>query len=292
MKNIIFSINGGLGKHIAATAVCEAIKSNFPESRLFVLAAYPDPFLNNPFVYRVYRHGYTPYFYEDVIQDNDVSMFLHDPYDCPEYILNDIHLIEAWCKIHNIKYSGEQPRLYLADAEILNLQSQLSLSKPLLVFHPFGGPDNQTFSYNWNRDLSFPVAQTLVNALHTKYDIIQIRNQNQPHLKHAGSLDTSIRSLFCVLTLSHQRLLIDSFSQHAAAALNMSSTVCWITNTPKKIGYSIHRNISANISDNEKNIHTVDSVLDKYDFSGNRQWQCPYTSVEDIFNIDEILAAF
>ena len=45
--NIIFQINGGLGKCIMATAVCAAIKKKYPKSNLIVISAYSDVFLNN-----------------------------------------------------------------------------------------------------------------------------------------------------------------------------------------------------------------------------------------------------
>jgi hypothetical protein len=36
------------------------------------------------------------------------------------------------------------------------------------------------------------------------------------------------RSIAILLQLADKRLLIDSFAQHMAAALNVKSTVCWI----------------------------------------------------------------
>ena len=50
--NIIFGIDGGLGKSIMATAIVQAIKKKFKKSNLVVVTAYPDVFLNNPFVNR------------------------------------------------------------------------------------------------------------------------------------------------------------------------------------------------------------------------------------------------
>ena len=52
----------GLGKHVCATAVAKCIKTNHPDRELIVVCAYPEVFLNLPFVDRVYRIGITPYF--------------------------------------------------------------------------------------------------------------------------------------------------------------------------------------------------------------------------------------
>ena len=76
----LFHIEGGLGKHIAATAVARAIKSNHPDRELIVVCAYPEIFLNLPFVNRVYRIGMTPYFYDDFINGKDTIIFKQEPY--------------------------------------------------------------------------------------------------------------------------------------------------------------------------------------------------------------------
>jgi hypothetical protein len=53
-KYSIFHIEGGLGKHVAATAVARAIKKNHPERDLIVVCAYPEIFINLDFISRVY----------------------------------------------------------------------------------------------------------------------------------------------------------------------------------------------------------------------------------------------
>ena len=59
-KFSIFHIEGGLGKHVAATAVAKCIKNNHPDRELIVVCAYPEVFINLSFVDRVYRIGVTP----------------------------------------------------------------------------------------------------------------------------------------------------------------------------------------------------------------------------------------
>jgi uncharacterized phage-like protein YoqJ len=41
MKYVIFFPQGGIGKHIAATAVAENISKNFPDRKLIVICPYP-----------------------------------------------------------------------------------------------------------------------------------------------------------------------------------------------------------------------------------------------------------
>ena len=49
-KYSIFHVEGGLGKHIAATAVAKTIKNNYPDRKLIVVCAYPEVFLNLSFI--------------------------------------------------------------------------------------------------------------------------------------------------------------------------------------------------------------------------------------------------
>jgi uncharacterized phage-like protein YoqJ len=87
MKYSIFHLQGGIGKHIAATAVARAIKNNHPDRKLIVICAYPDIFINLSFVDRVLTLGNTSYFYQEYIQDKDSIIFHHEPY----YTTNHIH---------------------------------------------------------------------------------------------------------------------------------------------------------------------------------------------------------
>jgi len=62
--NIIFQIDGGLGKCIMSTAICKIIKENNPDSELIVVSGYPDVYLNNPSVDKAFAFGEEKYFYE------------------------------------------------------------------------------------------------------------------------------------------------------------------------------------------------------------------------------------
>ena len=53
--NIIFQIDGGLGKSIMATAMVKVIKNRYKNSNIVVVTAFPDIFLNNPHIHEVYN---------------------------------------------------------------------------------------------------------------------------------------------------------------------------------------------------------------------------------------------
>ena len=88
-----------------------------------------------------------------------------------------------------------------------------------------------------------------------------------------------------LLTVSQKRLLIDSCLQHAAAALNLPSTVLWVGTHPHVFGYDMHHNIMPRDA-LENNTSYIDSLFFDYDFNGPEH-EYPYDS-DDIFNLQEI----
>ena len=66
-KYLVWHIQGGLGKNIAATSLIKDIKNTYPDRKLIMVVSYPEIFLNNLYVDRVYQIGQTPYFYQDYI---------------------------------------------------------------------------------------------------------------------------------------------------------------------------------------------------------------------------------
>ena len=102
MKNLIFSVNGGIGKSITATAVCKAIKKKYPSDKLIVLSGYPEVFSNSKDVDMAFGFGQEAYFYSKYIENQDVIIMANEPYNVTEHILCQEHLIETWCKMYDI----------------------------------------------------------------------------------------------------------------------------------------------------------------------------------------------
>ena len=65
-KYVVWHIEGGLGKNVAATALISSVKKQHPDRKLILVVSYPEVFLNHPDIDRVYRIGMTSYFYEDL----------------------------------------------------------------------------------------------------------------------------------------------------------------------------------------------------------------------------------
>lgn len=293
-KYSIFHVEGGLGKHVASTAVAKSIKKTHPERELIVVCAYPEIFINLEFVSRVYRHGHTPYFYQDYIKDKDFLMFKHEPYFTTEHIKKETSLIENWTKLYELEYSGELPEIKFNYRQHQYNRNLWSRNKPIFLIHTNGGlMDKQPYPHSWTRDMPQYIYKPVVDAFKDSHHIIQICRDESQSINHS-SVEVITQSLlnmelFGLVEMSDKRLLIDSSLQHAAAALNKPSTVLWVGTSPKVFGYELHRNIVANLNDDEFKL--PDSYLFDYNFTGTLH-ECPVLEQTTMFDVNEIIDSF
>jgi uncharacterized phage-like protein YoqJ len=290
-KYSIFHIEGGLGKHVVATAVARSIKKTHPDRELIVVCAYPEIFLNLEFTSRVYKHGNTPYFYQDYIKDQDFLMFKHEPYFSTEHIKKESPLIETWCKLYNLEYSGEMPEIQFNYRQQQYNYRLWNRNKPIFLIQTNGGPlENQTFLHSWTRDIPPYLYESVINEFKNTHHIIQICRDEAQTISIPGvetiTHPLSNMELFGLVNMSDKRLLIDSSLQHAAKALNKPSTVLWIGTSPKVFGYNSHTNISANLSD--ETFKLPDSYLFDYNFLGSL-YECPVIDSTNMFDVKEVI---
>jgi hypothetical protein len=284
---IIFQVSGGIGKSVAATAVCSAIKKQYPKDELIVITGYPDVFLQNPNVSRVLAFGNLNYFYPDHIEGQDSKLLLQDPYNEEDFIYQRGHLIEVWCKMNGIKYNGEPPEIFITAKEKTTFAPMFASEKPIMVIQTNGGVPNQTDKYSWPRDLPINTAQQVVNAFVHEYNIVHIRRQDQLPLQNTYPVTAEFRQLAVLLMMSSKRLFIDSFAQHVAAALGLPSLVCWIANTPSQFGYSLHTNLIAAQPTLKPELRNA--VFNKYNIMG-QPVDFPYNSEAEIFSAEQIIS--
>jgi len=222
-KYLVWHIQGGLGKNIAGTALIRDIKKFYFDRKIIMVVSYPEIFLNNPNIDRVYQIGQAPYFYQDYIENKDVIVFKHEPYDQTGHITKKKHLIENWCDLLGIKYSNQQPEIYVNYIQKMTT-GLWKRSKPVMVLQTNGGPANQQYSYSWTRDMPIEVAEELVNRYKNEYHIVQITRVDGYPLEGVERVDKSLSNmeLFALLIEAKKRILIDSCLQHAAAAFKLT----------------------------------------------------------------------
>lgn len=287
-KYLIWHIQGGLGKNVAATSLCKDLKETYPDRKFILIASWPEVFLNNPYVDRVYQLGQTPHFYEDYVDGKDVIIFKHEPYHQTSHITRSKHLIENWCDLLGIPYKQQQPQIFINYPQQM-LRGLWLRSKPIMVLQTGGGPtQGQKYSYSWTRDMPIEVAQKIVQKFQNQYHIIQITRPDGYQLQGVERVDSPLSNieLFALVAASEKRVLIDSCLQHTAAAFKLPSTILWVGTSPIVFGYDLHTNISAKLP--KKANQLIGSYLFDYQFENNFH-ECPYLGVEEIFDSEQIL---
>ena len=250
-KTIIFHVEGGIGKNIMATAVAAAIKKKHPDRDIITIGSWPAIWFNNPNVERFYQLGNTPYIFEDYIRDKDTLIMKQEPYHHHGYINKKVHCIQAWCELLGVDYNGEKPEIYLTHSESENARMQFDSSdKPIFLIQTNGGPmgpDRAPMS--WVRDAPLPNVLEMIEPFFDKYNPVQIRTEHQPGFENMPWVASpNVRELIALIKWSSKRLLIDSFAQHAAMALEKKSTVLWPMDNVKALGYDFHDNIVSSVT--------------------------------------------
>ena len=291
-KYVVFHVEGGLGKNVAATAVIKSIAEKHKDRKLVVMASFPEVFLNNPYVYRVYRLGMTPYFWEDYINNKDVIVLRREPYFETSHITQSTPLHETWHKMYDLPYDKEKdlPELYMN-----MIQNEMPLvwqrPRPILLLHTNGGPlMDGTAIYAWSRDMPRYVAEAIIQNYGQQYHIIQIcKHQSQAiqsPMVEVVDKQMSNFELFSLVRASAKRVLIDSCLQHAAAAFRLPSVVLWIGTHPEMFGYKMHSNVKSKPP--VGNVKNIDGSYFDYQLDGQFH-ECPYNSPEEMFDANEIL---
>tara|TARA_R110000796_G_scaffold148473_2_gene265350 strand:+ start:2892 stop:3767 length:876 start_codon:yes stop_codon:yes gene_type:complete len=284
--NVIFQIEGGLGKNIMATAVLKVLRKRYKKANIIVSTAYPDVFLNNPDVNLIYNINQISGFYQKYIKDQDCKIFIDDPYRNNGYLTKNEHLLTTWCRIFGLQYKGETPELFLTEPEKEYFTPFYKLDKPIMVIQPNGGPEGLHYKYSWTRDIPQPIINDIIQHYKEEYTIVHVKRADQqeyPDTLHA--LD-GFRSIAILLQMSSKRLFIDSFGHHLAAAMGMKSTVCWSTTDPNIFGYKLHDNVIANPF--TKDPITTNAIFQPFDLSQDIS-SFPYNDLREVFDINQIV---
>lgn len=291
-KYLIFHVEGGLGKNVASTAVVTHLHKKYPDRKIIVVCSFPEVYVNNEHIHRVYKISITPYFYNDYIKDKDTIVLRKEPYHENDHIMRKTSLFETWFNMYDIPYNKSEISPYLPMNALQQTWIQeWSRPKPIFLMQTNGGPlpkEMQPHNYAWTRDMPAMIANAVAQKASEKYHVIQVCRPTSYQIEGVERIENSMQSfqLFALLKASSKRFLIDSCLQHAAAALNMPSTVLWVGTSPKMFGYDLHTNIC--VKPPADRVKLVDSYLFDFDFNGNYH-EFPYFEKDSMFDVPDIL---
>jgi ADP-heptose:LPS heptosyltransferase len=286
IMNIIFSIDGGLGKSVMSTAVLSAMRKQYPKDYIIVITGYPDIFMGNSNVNKVLTHNQIGGIYKNYIDGKECKVFISEPYQHSDYITESKHLIQLWCEMYGIQYNGEQPELFITKSERQYFEQFYKTEKPIMVIQPHGGGLGQPLQYSWTRDIPQPIMNQVIDYFKHDYTILHIKREDQITYPNTLQALDSIRSIAILISLSKKRLFIDSSSMHIAQALGMSSVVTWVGTNPKVFGYDNNINIMANKPTRE--INTEHNYFSKHLLFEDLS-TIPYNDLNEVFDVYQII---
>lgn len=280
--NIVFQINGGLGKSVAATAVCKSIKEKYPDSFLIVLTGHPDVFLNNPNVDRCLKYGEFKYFYKDYLEGKEFIYLGQEPYSTDDYLKSKCSLVEIWCKLYDLPFIQSHGDIYLNRREIDFYSRKYNLDGNYVVMQTSGNSGDML--YNWSRDIPPSFVNKVVGKLNGQ-KIYHVKNEGQ--ISYDGTIPfiDNIRAVMVLISMSKSRIFMDSSCQHIAAAMGLPSNVFWIATSSKVFGYDFNNNIQANPE--TKVVSLQNSFLQKYELVSPIS-DFPYNNEEEVFTTESL----
>lgn len=294
MKEILFRTGGGLGRNINATAVVKQIRYKYPDAKIHVQCSYPDVFVGLDFVDRVFPLKAVPYFYDE---HKNFEVLEAEPYLDYDYRNKKAHIVDVWCQKLGLDLPKSKNGIIVVDEQEKNVAdtiwTQLKIDRPMVAFQYVGGTSfydpnsaNDPTRMKHYRDLPYDVAQEIVTALVQKgVGVIQIGLPSEKELQNAIPISklfnnqvVPARYLFAILNKCQHGLFIDSFAQHAWAALGKKdAVVLWGGTSPVNLGYSENNNLDVGNACNNLHCGRPDTYL--FDFVGNDQlWKCPFNA--------------
>ena len=301
-KNIVFIVTGGIGRNIFSTAVIRNLKKAYPDKNLMVVSGCPDIYDNNPNVNRVYGFDKPQHLFDDFIFNNKNTVVIEqEPYRHPDYLVGGKHVVECWCDLLDIECDSTTPEMFMTRNELDLAEAFVTkFNKPVILFQHTGGKtpnqnDKQeiiaSLALMYRRGLRQNVVQEVTDTL-TKdgYLIASVQSQNQFCPEHAERVSYNIRPIIALLPFVKGVIAIDSFLQHASAALNVPSLVLWAGTSSERLGYKIHTNIERNVC-STPHCHRPNSYV--FDVKANgAPWDCPYSDKCTDYTAKEIVDAY
>ena len=223
-------------------------------------------------------------------------IFANEPYFTTDHIHKKKPLIESWCGMYGLKYSGEKPTIIFNDVQKRAAKNHWGKNGPYMVLHTNGGmvyPVGQGIDYSWARDMPEDLANELVSHYKKDYHIYQVAHPNAKPIQGTELVTVteqkrlSDMELFSLLIYADKRVLIDSCLQHAAAAMELPSVVLWNGTSPKVFGYNIHTNIE---TIKPHNFKLPNSVFFDFDFTGNN-YEYPFPQGEKLYDTKKVITA-
>jgi hypothetical protein len=266
-SSIIVQIAGGVGKHIAFTSLLPLLKNKY--EKIYVSTAYPDLYYGNPYINEI-NPRIDKSFYKNIILKDSTKIVMTDPYDYEPFIKKEIHLLQAWANLCDIKIDNPmnlKTELYMNENEkftvdkVVNEIREMTKDKFIMIqlnggqsphnFEQQGREEFSFFNEGSKRHYPFDYYVELVKKLKDKYPdhtILRYGLMNEPIPYEIGKMVATMqpavhyKNYYWLSKYAEHIICIDSSLQLITSGVK-SSIVIWGDTKPEHFGYSIHKNL-------------------------------------------------
>lgn len=284
---LVFECLYDIPTNLVATKVVNALHHAHAERKIVVVTPYPEIWLHNPDVYRVYKAGAMQYFYDDYIRDKDTLIFRNNPTLTTSYAHSAEPLENLWCALCGVPPTTHTPKLYFTWREIEATRKLTKRQSPVIFIESeaasfdFGRMYSPAPKQSWHDRIPPILLQGIIAKLRQKkFEVINLSDKST-HLD-APSLQLSLRLKLCAVQHGAAILSINSLSSHAAAYFNIPSVTLWLADSPAVWGYESQHNILPN---NE--LARIFLQENKKEFSLLPPKNCPH-NLNAVFDAEDI----
>jgi len=285
----IYIVEGGIGKHIAFSALIPQIAS---KEDIYIMSSYPDVYNFNPKVRRSLGRN-TQYAWEDYITREENTIKYYEPYYCSDFIKGKKHLIEVWCDGYNIEYSKDMLPHVVVNKDMNRAADQFAEANgKFIIIQLTGGQSPYTYNNNNQRVIlqrkEYPthLRLKLIATIRKKYPDLKILEfclpNEVPPVEGVIRIEAHYLLYVALLSRAEAFIGIDSALQHMAASVQKTGIVLWGGTSPVSFGYDLHINLCGKCSQGTPHCSRP-YIREMGDYIGNGGlWSCPDGTCMDI----------
>lgn len=236
---IIWGSGSGIGDHVCMTAVVQSVVKA-TSKKVIVLTDYPELFLNNPYIYKVFSLKNKSYLFKRFLarlNNKNIRRFAAPSGTRTYMTLNGVNKKISLIEAHsanlklNCNFSNLSPKLFFTPLELKELEIKYKklLEKPYALISP-----HSKVTYTPNKEWGFDKFQQVINKT-PNYNWVQMGTSSEQLLDsvidYRGKTQT-IRELAFLISKSEFVLSTEGVFNHLAAAFGVKSFVIFSGFTP------------------------------------------------------------
>jgi ADP-heptose:LPS heptosyltransferase len=166
-----------------------------------------------------------------------------EPYRMYEFYTEKKHVINCFNIELNDKDEYTQPKIYINESEDKNAQNFIKgQEKEVVLVQPYASSGGKGVPDETFRSLTIEFTERLIRKLQKDYKVFMLKGQDQKGIEGVDTINAPMRNIIALFPHVKAIVGVDSFGQHAAAAMNKPTFVFWGATREENFGYDMHYN--------------------------------------------------